>query len=331
MSAQALCPALTQALQAGRSQLNARVAEASRAQSGFDQAALNAFICGPLNALVAQAAALDASRCNGLVLAAFNAALALQLRDKHSQPLLQALWQQLLPTCLPVLLQQPKETLGSLINAALNLAAQPGVRAEEWLQRMLRHASQCADLPQLRGLGQVLAWRAGAAQYRSSALAVLRDFPAALAASVFEMTPAQSWPDVLQRLEAERWFDPANPGVHGLRVVHEVGGFSGWGGTCAAPPQAKNLGEHFVLQSAERYSYLCADAFGAVLLPSSAEEYAAAQEGQGNVRFDGAELIVQNQRCALDLPVGTVQTVCSADTLLAVSAYSHGVRVLALP
>lgn len=330
MSSAALSPALVQVLQSGRSQFNARVAEACRAQPGFDTGLLQAFIQGPLDRLASQVAQQDATRLNTVTLAAFEAALTLQLRGKHSLPLVQALWDELLPACLPQLLAEPRATLGMLFNGLLYLHAQAGARPAQWLADLRRLAAHCPDTASLRALGQVLAWRCGAAHFRASALNVLAGLPAELGAAAFQLTAGQHWPNALQRLQAAPWFDPAQPDRTGLRLTQVCGGFSGFGGPFAAPPTARVHGEGFVLHSAGRYSYLCADAFGVALHAGSADEYAAGSPGTDELAVRGGRLVYGEASCALPLPAEGLQIVCGAQSALLCSPYSHYLHLVAL-
>ena len=330
MSNSCLSPALTQALQAGRSQFNARVAEACRAQPGFDTGALQSFVSGPLDALAVQAQVQDAARANALIMAAFDCALTLQLRGKGELPLVQAIWQTLVPACLPLAMQQPRDTFGSLFNAALNLQTVNGARPQQWLQEMTRLAGHCADLAALRGLGQVLAWRCGAAHFRISALAVLKCLPASLAMAAFPVPQGQSWPVLLARLQQDPWFDPTQPAAQGLRATHEIGGFTGFGGPFATSPEVRSYADGFVLRSADRYWYLCADAFGAVLHAASAEEFAAGERSSGTLQLHGNVVRHGGQSCALDLPADGLGVVCGPFTAVLSSPHSHFIRLLAL-
>ncbi|GHU04537.1 hypothetical protein FACS1894158_05050 [Betaproteobacteria bacterium] len=344
MSGATLSPALIRALQAGRGQFNARVAEACRAQPGFDTGAVQALLQGPLNQLATQAAAFEPERVNSLLLAAFDVGLTLQLQGKAGQPVIQSIWRDALPACLPLALAQPRDTLGKLFNAALNLLAIGGARPEQWTREMTRLAGRCADPAALSGLGQVLAWRCGAAHFRTGALRVARDLPADLAAGALALAQGQEITAALTRLESDPWFDPARPDEHGLRAMHEVGGFTGFGGPFATPPQVRAYADGFIVRSAERHWHLCADAFGAVLHACPAEEFAAGAEDSGALILNGSELRLGAQACLLDLPPEGLRVVAGDQgsgirdqesgvgprTAAVTSPYSHFIRLLAL-
>ncbi|WP_018610572.1 hypothetical protein [Uliginosibacterium gangwonense] len=330
MSTHALSPALIRALQAGRSQFNARVAEASRAQPGFDTQAVQNLLHGTLNPLAEYACNIDADRTNSFILCAFDIGLTLQLRGKAELPLTRLIWQHVLPACLPLALLQPRDTLGSLFNAALNLHTLDSSRQALWAREMARLVGRCANLANLRSLGQVLAWRCGLAHFRASALGIVRSLPAELAADALAIPPGKDLTATLGEMEANIWFNPAQPTQTGLRVVHEVGGFSGFGGPFSCPPEVRVYADGFVVRSAERYWYLSADAFGTALHAGSAEEFAAGSPDNGRLTMRGNQLQLDAQHCDLDLPAEGLQMVCGPTTAAICSPYSHFIRLLAL-
>lgn len=330
MSTDTLSPALIRALQAGRSQFNARVAEACRAQPGFDTQAVQHLLHGTLNHLAEHASKIDADRTSSFILAAFDTGLTLQLRGKADVPLVRLIWQHVLPACLPLALLQPRDTLGSLFNAALNLHTLSSVKQALWAREMARLASHCTDLACLRNLGQVLAWRCGLAHYRASALGIVRRLPTELAAEALTIPAGQNLAATLDKMAADIWFNPAQPTQTGLRVVHEAGGFTGFGGPFACPPEVRVYADGFVVRCAERYWYLCADAFGAMLHAGSAEEFAAGNPDSGRLMLQGKQLQLGTLQCELDLPAEGLQMVCGPTTAAVCSPYSHFIRLLAL-
>jgi hypothetical protein len=335
MSAATLSPALIRTLQAGRSQFNARVAEICRAQPGFDTSAVQALLQGPLNQLAIQASGFEPDRVNSLLLSAFDVGLTLQLQGKAEQPVIQSIWRDVLPASLPLALSQPRDTLGKLFNAALNLLAINGARPEQWARDMARLAGRCGDLATLSSLGQVLAWRCGAAHFRTGALRAASGLPADLAAEALALAQEQEITAALAHLEDDIWFDPARPDDNGLRVMHEIGGFTGFGGPFAVPPEVRVVESGFVVRSTERHWHLSADAFGAILHAGSAEEFAAGTEDSGALTLNGNELRLGAQRCLIDLPPEGLRVVVGDQergprTAVVTSPYSHFIRVLAL-
>ena len=156
--------------------------------------------------------------------------------------------------------------MGALTNALYNLAQTPGARGREWLEGMRALALQCADVAILLKVGQVLAWRAGLAHYRAGALAVCAQLPPALARAALGIPPDEhiGLENVLARLAADPWLDPARPAREpALRIVASAGAFRGFGGLFLAPPNVASAGGQFVVLDGEACWLLAAEAFGA--------------------------------------------------------------------
>jgi hypothetical protein len=330
MSTSGISPALAGVLQTGRSYFNARVAEYSRTQTGFDTGALQGYIAGPLDRLARLAAERDPARLNALVAAAFDAQLTLQARGKADLPVVLTIWNEVLPACLPVAMLRPRETIAALINAGLNLLATDNVRVAAWAQMLCRLGGRCSDLDTLRMLGQVLAWRCGAAHFRASALDVLDRLPSGLARDALAVGGDDDWPALLGRMRQDPWFDPAQGAATGLRVTHTVGGFAGFGGPFSCPPEVRVYGDGFVVRCRERHWYLSADVFGAVLHAGSAEEFAAGIVASGALVWRDNTLNLGDQSCVLDLPVEGRQIACAPRTAAVTSRFSHTIRLFAL-
>ena len=136
--------------------------------------------------------------------------------------------------------------------------------------------------------------------------------------------------EALARLAADPWFDPANPDRAGLCVSHKVGGFTGFGGPFAQPPVVRALPDGFAVRSANRYWYLCADAFGAVLHAGSEEEFAAGTEEAGPLRADTIGLHRGREYCETLLPVDGLHIVCNQSAAALCSPHSHFIHLVAL-
>jgi hypothetical protein len=326
---QAISPALGRALQSARSAFNARVSEACRIRPGFDTGTVDALLRGPLDRLAAQAEGIAPERTGSLVLAAFDVGLALARQGKSEHPLMSALWD-VASACLPLALRQPRETLGRIFNAGLHLLSVNGARPEQWTREMTRLAGRATDLACLERLGQVLAWRSGLAHFRESALRLAHDLPPELVAEALAIAEGEAVAATLARLGKDPWFDPARPDRRGLRATREVGGFVGFGGPFPCPPEVRALGEGFVVQCANRFWYLCADAFGAALHAGSKAEFEAGAADSGDLDIRGSAVIRGLERCALDLPPERLSLARGPYTAALSSPYSHFIRLLAL-
>lgn len=329
MSTSPISPALTQTLKAGRSHFNARVNEACRIQPGFDTAEVHRFVMGPLDVLATQAFAFDQARANSFIVAAFECAITLQLRGKSELPIVRAIWQTLVPACLPLAMENARDTLGSLFNAGLNMHGLTGVRTEQWVSALAQLAPSCSDLETLRRLGQVLAWRSGAAHFRQSALTVLDQLPTDIAKRAIPSPHGQEWSETIRRMREDPWFDPVQPVARGLRQVHEVGGFTGFGGPFSEPPDVRVYGDGFVLRSADRYWYLCADVFGAVLHAGSVEEFSAGEAAIEPGVLNSNRVRIGSDESDINLPSARLRAACGPHTIALASPYSHFVVLMA--
>ena len=164
--------------------------------------------------------------------------------------------------------------LRSLANALANISAIPDSRPRQWLEGMSGLAPLCGEPDEWLAAGQVLAWRAGLAHYRPSALALCRAMAPTLALAALGTTGSpQQLPDALSRLEADPWLDvpsafgqPSRP-TSTLKIVKRVGGFRGFGGPFLQPPRVLCSDTLFLAADQERCWLITADCYGATLHP----------------------------------------------------------------
>jgi hypothetical protein len=132
----------------------------------------------------------------------------------------------------------------------------------------------CGSVGELLEAAKVLAWRAGLAHYRASALDLCRRLAPRVAAAALSLPAVELERDevdtVVNQLLADPWLDPA-AAIHGepdsqhLHLVGRVGAFRGFGGTFMRPPQVTAPGGNFVASDGEHHWRLHADRFGATL------------------------------------------------------------------
>ena len=86
------------------------------------------------------------------------------------------------------------------------------------------------------------------------------------------------------------------------------------------------------MRSGERYSLLVADAWGAVLLPASAEEFdASPRPSRPHVPVQqGNRLVFAGKTVDLNLPDDGLQVLANTHTVAVASPYSHAIQVFAL-
>ncbi len=180
-------------------------------------------------------------------------------------------WQRLLPRVAGLLPAAPRRLIASLTNALANLCEQPGARASWWLERMLE--VPVSDAETLLAVGQVLAWRAGLPHYREGALAICA-----------RLGPAATGVEGdLEALRADPWLtvEERAPGAR-PRIIFRVGGFRGYGGPFAAPPEVRYAGHNrFYVGDGESWWLLVADGYGTSLHRLPEEPAGVPNEGPG--------------------------------------------------
>ncbi len=319
-------------LTARRSEFNARAAEARRRYPGFDQEAFGRFLVDSVDPLVQEVAALEPGREADVACIAYGLALELVgLRLADGSPRTRALsvaWRGVLPAYAALLARQPEPVIGTLSNAVLHLDALGGVRTEQWGREMAALAPCVSTLAELRALGQILAWRAGAAHYRHGAVAAADGLPEALTLAAFGAAHARSWRQLREELARDPWW--CAPGDIFVSHRRSVGAFAGFGGLFADPPRVSSGVDEFFVRSGKKDFVLHADAYGATLLPAGAGQFdAAARSGTAPTHaVHGSELLLGQQRIALQLP-GDRLAVCATGATVAISSpYSHAITLV---
>jgi hypothetical protein len=147
-------------------------------------------------------------------------------------------WQLLFPSISSLMASEPKRVLAELSNAVVVMERIGRAQANSWVFRMVELAPLCANYDELRKLGQVLAWRSGAAHLRESALATADQLPDELRLRAVGITPGSLAETTYSRLRADRWFvaDPYLGANEAGTIVMRVGSFRGMGGKFRVPP-----------------------------------------------------------------------------------------------
>lgn len=328
----AVSASLARVLAAERSQFNARVDEARRRTPGFAVDDFAAFLQTGVDGVVAAVDSAAPARTLTVALAAYDAALALCAQGLVGPgsrcPLVNRVWIELFPLLARAIAESPALVLGELSNAAVYLARTPGVRADEWLERMRSLGPTATSAEHLKNLGTLLAWRCGATHFRDGALAAADALPEALALAAVDAPAGNGWKAVRDLFHQDPWWSP-NPDLE--RCWH-VGAFAGFGGTFSEPPQVRPAPKGFWVKSGTRFGLVVADAWGALLLPAEAQDFEAAPpSGQASsVALKDNRLVLASRTVDLDLPAQGLVLVCNEHTAAVVSPYSHAIGLYPL-
>lgn len=321
---------LAGALAARRSLFNQRVAEARHRWPGFDTAALSAFLTQTLDPVCVAVAQVDAAATLAVAETGFDIGLELVAQGLAGPaarlPWVDAAWQQLATPAAALIARAPLQVLGALSNAVVRMDSVPGVRVPDWIAAMQPLTARCTSGAQLRAAGALCAWQAGMVQLREAALAQSTQLPDDLVAEALGVAEGQV-DAVRQQLQRERWWNPRTQAVEAQGQL--LGGFTGLGGPFAAPPELRASALGFIARSGERHHLLLADAFGAVVLPASAAEFAAASAVPARaavVDAQGVQIGACHVRFAA--PDEGLQMMTGPAGIAIHSPYSHHVRVV---
>lgn len=315
--------AFTRVLAAGRRQFNARVEEAKRRCPAFDTGNFASFLESSVDVVIVAVDAAAPARTMAVALAAYDIALSLCMQGlvgvAARNAVVNETWSRLLPMLAARIAEQPQDVLGALSNAAVHLAGVDGARCDEWLAMMADAGPQAESVGQLLDLGKVLAWRAGMAHWRAGALAVVDGLPPALQRAALGASSQDEWAAVRSAQAADPWASTQARRSEGWLL----GAFTGFGGRFAQPPKLRVGPDGFVVCSGTRHFLAIADAFGAVLLPATADEFAAAAAPRAPDTLGAQDL-------AFGLPAESLVIAASAHSLAIASPYTHTIRLLPL-
>lgn len=318
-----LSPALARTLAAARPWFNERVAEARHRQPGFDVDALRDFIATELDAVAVAVARVEPDSVGEAVQVAYEIGIELVgqrlLGPQARSPWVRRAWQAIVPAAAPLAARAPRDTLGALSNATVQLGTTPGVRTSQWIELLAGAAPQCTEVEMLRHAGAVCAWRAGMVQLRDAALAAGEQLPTRLAMACLGLDADQPDEAIWSRLRASRWSAPDDARAPG----HVIGGFTGFGGTFPEPPDIRVDATGFIAQAGARVYALDADACGAVALSASVERFEAARQVPASLDRAARETLATR----LQVPAEDLVAVSHGQSLVAASPWSHRVFV----
>jgi hypothetical protein len=259
-------PAFAQVLRSGRDHFNAQFVMARRQFGELDPSAFGDFLRRVAEPLVCASAELAPDSVGSVAQAAYEVGLELVGQRLYGpaarHPHFGDGFARMLCAYAARVAEAPRSVLAALGNALHHLAATAGARPAEFVEEMVRVAAQVPDLGTLLTVGQVQAWRAGLAHFRSGALEGLGALSEPLAKTLVGGAAGVALTETLARLRNDPWFDPDTGRRH---QGAWIGGFRGFGGLFGLPPVVRASGGRLLVQSAGQHWVLVADRFGATL------------------------------------------------------------------
>jgi hypothetical protein len=330
-----LSEALASVLRSGREHFNAEFNAARRQYPELDGQSFSTFLVECLDPLARAAAAACPERSAEIVLAAYEVGLELVAQQlagpRARQRSVDQAWQRVVPLLVTQIGEAPAAVLAALSNAVYQLVMTPGARPEQWLELMARLGPGARSADELLQLGQLCAWRAGLAHYRSGALLVADAMPPELVLPALGAAPGWVWPELRVELQREPWLDPSSP-TRGPRLAVELGRYRGFGGLFTEPPRVLAQHGQLIVISADEAWLVTFDAFGATLHRAHPDEVrggriatslpAGVRAGERKLHVNGAEL---------DIPLlGALTSVAfDARTIALTCSLSHAVLFVA--
>lgn len=267
-------------------------------------------------------------------------------------PLLAIAWQRYLPDFIGTHTDYASDVMTMVAHALHQFSLHDGSQPLTWLHRMHDILPNCASFTVWKQAGMVLAWQAGLAHYRASALTVADGLPEALALRIAGTEPTQRWSSVAEQFKRNPWWTPAQ---NALKNTHQnsfekkpssiqerwrIGAFAEFGGAFSEPPQVvlyphdtPDNSEQWYIKSGNDHWQLHADAYGATMHRLGAEE-SKGMEFKTTVskttNISGNQIIYDNVLHTLDDIQSISSWACNHHTLAVCSSDTFAVIVLSL-
>jgi hypothetical protein len=327
-------------LEDSRSRFNAKFAEARRFRPKLEAHAflehLRATVAPIVDAVYGAAPDKAADAADAL----FDLSLDLlgqELLGPNSRyPAIAEGWAHLLPRLPDHVAAAPRAFTGAVTNALYNLSLEPGARPGEWMGGLLGLAPWCADAATLLQAGQVLAWRAGLAHYRLSALDVCGQLDPRVARAALGLSPDAQAPaldTLIDALRADPWLRPDSDSqsrTSRLQIVARVGAFRGFGGLFLAPPTVGRTGEHLVARDGANCWLVFADRFGVTFHRTDLTPERTRHSRDG-FQADATGAVWKGRSKQVFPELANLTSAASTPTTLAVTTpLSHAIYVIAL-
>jgi len=297
----ALSNPLADALNHDAPRFNARFERAAAQMPRLEPAEFADFLRRYVGPIAQSVAAVAPDRVFQAVEALYRVALQTVGRELPQRyPTILDLWQVF--NRLPNLIAQDASAVTALtINVTCNLADTPGARVGDLLAGLKNIGPGIQNIAVLRDSLTVLAWRAGYAHARSSALDAILQMPPEIAQAIlgvplpnpspaergfrikephsnassdaYSLSFGEGWggesASIVARLRTDPWLRPddliGTQPVRTPRIAYRPGGFRGFGGPFLRPPTVARYDGQFVLTDGETWCTLATDTFGATL------------------------------------------------------------------
>lgn len=328
-------------LRRGRDRFNTKFAYARRKYPALDEDIFTEHLRSTL-APIAEAVHLVApDRVDETVEALYDISLELTGksyfgRETRHTALVTA-WRKLFPRLAFLLAAEPAPFATAVTNAVYNLSSTASARPTFWIDAMAGIGSLCRDVASFLEAGKVLAWRAGLAHYRQSALEALKRIEPGLArvALALPESSSASIETIVEQLMLDPWLAPAaaesGHRERHLRIVSVVGAFRGFGGLFVSPPEVALSDGELVAFDNENCWAITADLFGATFhrIGNSLPEIDKQQPT--GFKIDKSGLVTKDSRSAALALLAEASSTASNETTLAVTIpHSHSVYLIAL-
>ncbi len=332
-----------QILEANRSRFNSKFAAARRYYPKLDAAAfgdhLHLVVAPLVEAVDRETPARTAEAAEVLYDISLDLVAQEFLGPNSRYPYLVEGWRVLLPRLARFIAQAPRQFVGSVTNALYNLSATPGARPHEWAAALLDLAEICSDAETLLKAGQVAAWRAGLAHYRSGALQLCGSLEPKIARAALGLSPQDNYPPLdklIESLKVNPWLR-LNSNLQSpitnyqLQIVSRVGAFRGFGGLFLAPPTVACADGQFYVSDGDKHWLLTADLFGATFHRVDGAPNRNDTQGTLPFKIEKGGKVSRGAQTRVFPELENFKSMAANETTLAVtSPLSHAVYLVAL-
>ena len=333
---------LAETLRRGRDRLNTKFAYARRKYPALDEGVFIEhlrFVLAPVAEAVHNA---RPDRVDETIEALYDISLELTgkayLGQKTRYTALVIAWRKLFPRLALLLAAEPARFASAVTNAVCNLSATPGARPTFWIDAMAEIGSRSADVSSFLEAGKVVAWRAGLAHYRQSALEAVKRIEPELArvALALPESSAAQLETIVGRLMIDPWLAPAaavesEAREKHLRIVSVVGAFRGFGGGFVSPPKVALSEGEIVAFDNENCWAITADLFGATFHRIGNTMPEIDNKQRADFTIDKSGRVTKDSHSVTFAQLAEASSAASNEATLAVTIpHSHSVYLIAL-